>query len=96
MYRLTYSDSYFGSVHNFNSCSIEDHCLPFIEAFELLLRETFTSFILTITACTVSILTKSEGTFKVFDSHSRDSEGMFDPCGTCVLLEINSLYELIE
>ena len=91
MHRLIYSDSYFGSVHNFNSCSIEAHCLPLIEAFELLLRENFTSFILTITACTVSILAKSKGTFKLFDSHSRDSEGMFDPCRTCVLLEITSL-----
>ena len=96
MYRLQYSDSYFGSVHNFNFCSIEAHCLPLIEAFGLLLRENFTSFLLTITACTVAILVKSKGTFKVFDSHSRDSEGMFDPCGTCVLLEIGSLDKLVE
>ena len=85
MYRLKYSDSYFGNVHNFNDCTIEVHCLPLIEAFELLLRDNFTSFILTITTCTVAILVKSNGTFKVFDSHGRDSEGMFDPCGTCVV-----------
>ena len=96
MYRLIYSDSYFGSVHNFNDCTIEAHCLPLIEAFELLLRENFTSFILTITNCTVAILVKSNGTFNVFDSHSRDSEGMFDPCGTCVLVEIASLDKLVE
>ena len=88
MYRLEYSDSYFGNVHNFNDCTIEVHCLPLIEAFELLLRDNFTSFILTITTCTVAILVKSNGTFKVFDSHGRYSEGMFDPCGTCVVLEI--------
>ena len=96
MYRLIYSDSYFGSVHNFNDCTIEAHCLPLIEAFELLLRENFTSFILTITNCTVAILVKSNGTFKVFDSHSRDSEGMFDSYGTCVLVEIASLDKLVE
>ena len=96
MYRLKYSDSYFGSVHNFNDCSIEAHCLPLIEAFELLLRENFTSFILTVTTCTVAILVKSNGTFRVFDSHSRDSEGMFDSCGTCVLLEIASLDKVVE
>lgn len=79
-----------------NDCTIEAHCLPLIEAFELLLRENFTSFILTITTCTVAILVKSNGTFKVFDSHSRDSEGMFDPCGTCVLVEIASLDKLVE
>jgi len=96
MYRLKYSDSYFGNVYNFNDCTIEAHCLPLIEAFELLLRENFTSFILTITTCTVAILVKSSGTFKVFDSHSRDSEGMFDPCGTCVLVEIPSLDALVQ
>ena len=96
MYRLKYSDSYFGNVHNFNDCTIEVHCLPLIEAFELLLRDNFTSFILTITTCTVAILVKSNGTFKVFDSHGRDSEGMFDPCGTCVVLEITSLDKLVE
>ena len=96
LYRLIYSDSYFGNVHNFNHCSIEVHCLPLIEAFELLLRENFTSLILTITTCTVAILIKSNVIFKVFDSHSRDSEGMFDPNGTCVLLEVASLYKLVE
>ena len=95
MYRLIYSDSYFGNVHNFSDCPIEAHCLPLIEAFELLLRENFTSFILTITTCTVAILVKSSGTLKVFDSHSRDSEGMFDPCGTCVLVEIAPLDKLV-
>ena len=96
MYRLKYSDSYFGNVHNFSDCTIEAHCLPLIEAFELLLRDNFTSFILTITNCTVAILVKSSGTFKVFDSHSRNSEGSFDPCGTCVLLEIASLDKLVD
>jgi len=96
MYRLIYSDSYFGNVHNFNDCTIEVHCLPLIEAFELLLMENFVFFILTITNSTVSILVKSNGTFKVFDSHSRNSAGMFDPCGTCVLVEIASLDKLVE
>ena len=96
LYNLIYSDSYFGTVHNFNDCTTEAHCLPLIEAFEILLRENFTSFILTITTCTVAILVKCNGTLKVFDSHSRDSEGMFDPCGTCVLLEIASLDKLVE
>ena len=95
MYRLKYSDSYFGNVHNFSDCTIKAHCVPLIEAFELLLRDYFTSFILTITTCTVAILVKSSGTFKVFDSHSRNSEGSFDPCGTCVLVEIASLDKLV-
>ena len=44
---------------------------------------------------TVAILKKNNG-FKIFDSHSRDSQGMFDPCGTCVLVEIPSIYNLVE
>ena len=96
MYRLKYSDSYFGSVHNCNDCTIETHCVPLIKAFELLLRDDFISFILTITISTVAVLVKSYGTFKAFDSHSRDSQGMFDPCGTCVLIEIASIYKLVE
>ena len=96
MYRLKYSDSYFGNVHNFNDCTIEGHCLPLIEAFESLLRESFTFFILTITTCTVAILVENNSTFKVFDSHSRDSEGKFDPRGTCVLVEIASLDKLVD
>ena len=96
MYGLKYSDSYFGNVHNFNDCTIDGHCLPLKEAFELLLRQNFKSVILTITICTVAIFVKSNSTFKVFDSHSRDSEGMSDPCGTCVLIEIASLDKLVE
>jgi len=67
-----------------------------MEALEILLRENFTSFVLTITTCKVAILVKSGGTLKVFDSHSRDSKGMFDPRGTCVLIEIASLEKLVE
>ena len=96
MYRVKYSDSYFGNVHNFNDYTIDSHCPPLIEAFELLLRDNFKSFILTITICTVGILVKCNGTFKVFDSHSRDSEGMFDPCGNCVLIETASLDKVVE
>ena len=75
---------------------MEAHCLPLIGAFESLLGENFTSFILTITTCTVATLVENNGTFKVFDSHSRDSEGMFDPCGTCVLIEITSHDKLVD
>ena len=35
-----YSDSYFGNMISCNNCTIYAHCLPLIEAFELLLRET--------------------------------------------------------
>jgi len=34
LYQLTHSDIYFGTVHDFNDCTIEAHCLPLIESFE--------------------------------------------------------------
>ena len=79
-----------------NDSTIDTHCVGLIEAFELLLRDDFKCFILTITTSTVAILKKNNGIFKIFDSHSRDSQGMFDPCGTCVLVEIPSIYNLVE
>ena len=51
-------------MHNSSDCTIEAHCLPLIEVFELLLRHNFTSFILTITTCTVAILVKSSARLK--------------------------------
>ena len=58
-----------------------------------MLRDDFTSFILTITSSAVAIFMKSNGIFKIFDSHSRDSQGMF---GTCVFVEIASIYKPVE
>ena len=105
-------------MYNFNDSTMGARCLSLIEAFESLLGENFTSFILTITTCRVAILVENNGRFKVFDSHNRDSEGMsiefkikckhqyelnkilslllFDPCGTCVLVEIASLDKLVD
>ncbi|KAL9989441.1 hypothetical protein ACROYT_G003990 [Oculina patagonica] len=97
MYSMRYSDSYFGTVHNLYDCATEDvHCRPLLDAFDLLIGENFKSFILTITISTVAIFITKDGTFKVFDSHSRDSKGMSDPCGTCVLIEIASLDHLVQ
>ena len=95
VYRLKYSDSYYGSVYDCNDSTVDTHCVRLIEAFELLLRDDFKCFILTITTSMVAILKKNNGIFKIFDSHSRDSQGMFDPCGTCVLVEIPSIYNLV-
>ena len=36
----------------------------------------------------------SEGTFEIFDSHSRDLYGIPDPFGKCVLIHIESLDNL--
>ena len=52
-------------------CYIEgyQYCVPFNRAFELLLTEGYTAFILTIDTNVVSICLSNEGKFKIFDSH---------------------------
>ena len=95
-YNLQCSESFFGNIHHLNAVIEDNHCLPLQQAFESLLRGNYKSFILTITIMTVAIFQTEEGLFKVFDSHSRNSEGMNDPFGTCVLIELASLEHLIE
>ena len=47
--------------------------------------------LLTIDCNTVAICMTSERTFKIFDSHSRDSYGIPDPFGKCVLIHVQAL-----
>ena len=44
----------------------------------------------------MAIYCTTDGKFKIFDSHARNAFGMPHPQGTCVLLEINTLNELIN
>ena len=97
IYILEYSESYVGNIFHLNQFVLEaSNCLPLEEVFDALLRERYNSFLLTITILTVSIFRTTEGCFKVFDSHARNSEGMSDPCGTCVLIELGCIAELVQ
>ena len=83
----------------FGSCfPIEGYpyCGTFEEAFDSLLRQNYSSFILTIGCSTVAIFRLPDGRFKVFDSHGRDSFGMTHPQGNCVLIELLSVTNLLE
>ena len=66
------------------------------EAFNSLLVQNFMSFILTIGCNAVAVFCLSHDTFKVFDSHSRDSFSMEHPNGKCVLIEIHTVSNLVE
>ena len=70
--------------------------MPLENAMQALLRENYNSFLLTILSTTVAIYCATDGKFKIFDSHARDSLGMPHPRGICVLLEVNALNELIN
>jgi hypothetical protein len=95
-YLLTYSESYSGTV--VGDCSIEgyQYCVPFHRAFELLFTEGYTAFILTIDSNAVCVYSSFEGKFKIFDSHSRDKYGRSHPLGTCVLLEAETINNVIQ
>ena len=97
-YSLEFSQSYTGNLHL--HINVVNENIPFVmpldSALEQLQQESFNSFLLTIEYNTVSIFIDSNGLLKVFDSHARDSFGMPHPLGTCVLLEFNSITNLIE
>ena len=96
-YELHYSESYTGRLFG-NLPSIEGfpYCVTLTEAFNSLLVQNFMSFILTIGCNAVAVFCLSHDTFKVFDSHSRDSFGMEHPNGKCVLIEIHTVRNLVE
>ena len=95
-YQLQYSPSYTGNIHC--TCEVQDfnYCMSFANAMQALLGQNYNSFLLTILSTTVGFYYNDDGKFKIFDSHGRDSYGMPHPQGTCVLLEVNTLNELIN
>ena len=95
-YELYFSDSYTGQLYTLVFNEDNPYVVPLQYAFEHLLQQGYNSFLLTTGCTTVSVYTVTNCLFKVFDSHARDSCGMVDPTGTCVLLELDSIINLIE
>ena len=62
--------------------------MPMNTAFETLMSENYTSFILTIGCITVGNYFYDKGRFKIFDSHAKNIYGHSHPQGTCVLVEV--------
>ena len=95
-YQLQYSPSYTGNIHG--TCEVQDfnYCVSFANAMQAFLGKNYNSFLLTILSTTVGFYCNGYGKFKIFDYHGRDSYGMSHPQGTCVLLEVNTLNELIK
>ena len=67
-----------------------------LAAFNSLLMDNYHAFILTVDIYTVAIYCLPSGRYKVFYSHSRDLSGMGHPFGTCTLIEIDSLRNLVQ
>ena len=98
-YRLEYSETCatVGHYCRARMCAIEGHqnCTSLQGAFESLMSDNYTNFILTIGCTGVAIYCNDIG-FKIFDSHARDLCGRSHPEGTCVLLEVSSVHSLIH
>ena len=62
--------------------------IALVSAFELLISESYTNFILTVRCIAVATYCNSNVGFKIFDSHARDLYGRGQPQGTCALLEV--------
>ena len=95
-YELQYSESYSGSLQQQNVIEGYDYCTSLQSAFQSLISDHFTSFILTIGCTAVAVYCYDNMRFKVFDSHARDQYGRSDVNGTCALLELSSLNNLIQ
>ena len=65
-------------------------------AFNSLVTANYHAFILTVDIYMVAIYCLPNGRYKVSDSHSRDLLGMAHPYGTCTLIEIDSVMNLVQ
>ena len=71
-YQLEYSESYSGTVHQEIAIGGYRYCTSLRRAFESLISESYTSFILTVGCITVASYCNSHMGFKIFNSHARD------------------------
>ena len=95
IYCMEYGDPFAGDLFMANTT------LPYYsidKALNNLFAETHLNYqhcMLTIGSNTVAILKTSEGTFKVFDSHSRDLYGIPHPFGKCILTSVDNIENLV-
>ena len=96
-YDLRFSESYSGFLSG-DSNHVTDfpYVMSLAAAFDSLLRENYSSFILTIGSYAVAIYSLANGRYKIFDSHSKDLSGLTHPLGTCTLIEIDSLDNVVQ
>jgi len=105
--RYVWEKSFTSLIYYSESCTGNlNHCDSIIEgyqyimsqnrAFESLLSQNYSSFILTIECIGVSIYHTDNGSYKVFDSYARDEYGRSQPSGACALLEVPSIESLVQ
>jgi hypothetical protein len=95
-YELQYSESYTGTTHQEATIEGYQYCTSLQRAFESVVTENYTNFVLTVGCTVVAIYCNGNVGFKIFDSHARDIYGRSHAQGTCVLLEVSSLNSLVH
>jgi len=95
-YQLEYSESFTGNLHQETAIEGYMYCTSLQTAFQTLISESYSNFILTIGSTAVAIYCHGNNAFKVFDSHARDACGNSVSLGTCILLELSTLSNLVH
>ena len=97
IYQLNYSENCTGNRHHCDSI-IEGYQFIMTKdrAFESLLSQNYSSFILTIECIGVSIYHTDNRSYKIFDFHAIDEYGRSQPSGASVLLEVASIASLLQ
>ena len=95
-YQLEYSDSYSGTVDRDTIIEGYQYCTSSQRAFGSLISDGYINIILTLGIIGAAIYCNGNMGFKIFDSQARDLYGRGHPQGTCVLLEIPSLINLVS
>ena len=95
-YQLEFSECYSSYLHSSAFNENIPSVMPLNCALHSLIQDGYNSFLLTIASNTVAVYINPSGVFKVFDSHARDLFGVADACGTCTLLEVSSVINLVE
>jgi len=70
--QLEYSESYSGTVHQDTIIEGYQYCTSLQRAFESLISDGYTNFILTVGVISVAIYCNGNMGLKIFDSHARD------------------------
>ena len=78
-YELEYSEIFTSSVHQETEIEGYQYCTSLQRAFESLLSQNYTNFILTVGVIGVFINCNVDMGFKIFDFHARDVYGRGNP-----------------
>ena len=74
---------------------IRDCFLPLQHVLNVLIKD-YNAFLFTIESSTIAIIFDNKGHYRIFDSHSRDMYGNLTVNGRAIMLELNSIEEIVQ